>query len=88
MDPTPAPGSEALRLAPTIQPMEFGTAGHDKIHEPVVEPVWSGVRVIVAAAGDESLLLDKATPIEGQERLRWHLTHQVAIAAVLLVRRA
>ena len=38
MDPTPAPGSEALRLAPTIQPMEFGTAGHDKIHEPVVEP--------------------------------------------------
>ena len=30
---------------------------------------------------DDSLLLDRTTPIQGQERLRWHLTHQVAIAA-------
>lgn len=61
--------------------MEFGTSAHDRIREPVVEPVWSGVRVIVASAGDDSLLLDRTTPIQGQERLRWHLTHQVAIAA-------
>lgn len=83
--PTDPDLPEACRLATTIRPQRYGNAGHDRIREPVVEPAWSGIRVIAAASGDDTLVLDDGTPIEGQERLRWHLAHQVAAAAEAVI---
>jgi len=50
-------GASALDLARTVRPTEYGHASSDKIVEPVVEPMWTGVRVIAAAQDGTAVLL-------------------------------
>ena len=66
----------ALQLARDLRLQEFGAGRSDRIAEPVVEPLWSGLRVIAAAQdGAAALLLD------GEELLgRDDLTQALAAA--------
>ncbi len=56
----------ALQLARDLRLQSFGTGRSDRIDEPVVEPLWSGLRVIAAAQGSEALLLHDGAEITGR----------------------
>jgi len=64
----------ALQLARDLRLQAFGAGRTDRIPEPVVEPLWSGLRVIAAAQGDTGVLLHEGDELIGQE----HLTHALA----------
>jgi ATP dependent DNA ligase domain len=53
----PTDHAPAIDLARGIRPTVYGHASSDKIVEPVVEPMWTGVRVIAAAQGETAVLL-------------------------------
>jgi hypothetical protein len=51
---------DPLELARSLRPQSFGASVSGRIREPVVEPLWSGVRVLAAARGHDALLFDDA----------------------------
>ena len=59
----------ALDLARDLRLQSFGTGRSDRIDEPVVEPLWSGLRVIAAAQAGEGLLLQDGAEITGRDDL-------------------
>ena len=65
---------DALQLARDLQLQWFGRQASDRIREPVVEPLWSGLRVVAAAQDGKGLLLDDGAEVAGHE----HLTHALA----------
>lgn len=73
VDPDPVP------LALSLRPQTYGKERADRIAQPVVEPLWLGLRVIVAATADVVTILDEGAPVDGQEgiasRLRGMLAH-------------
>ena len=44
---------DVLALARDLRPALFGSGSAGRISNPVVEPLWTGVRVIAAATGDD-----------------------------------
>ena len=70
-----------LDLARTIRLQSFGAGRTDRVAEPVVEPLWSGLRVIAAAQGDEGVLLQDGEEVTGHEDLAQALTMAVAATA-------
>ncbi|MEO5885216.1 MAG: hypothetical protein ABIQ58_06855 [Candidatus Limnocylindrales bacterium] len=69
---------DPLHLALEVRPQDFGSAPAGRIREPIVEPLWSGLRVIAATRGDDAVLLDDGEPLDGHERIRWHLATMLA----------
>jgi bifunctional non-homologous end joining protein LigD len=68
----------ALALARDFRLASFGRAGPERIREPLVEPQWTGLRVVAAAHGDDALLLDDGVEVEGQPGLRNALARATA----------
>ena len=50
---------DAIQLARDLRLQWFGKASSDRIAEPVVEPLWSGLRVVAAAQDGKGVLLGK-----------------------------
>ena len=61
----------------TWRPMEFGRRSSRHIADPIVEPLWNGIRVLAHVAGGSAELVDA----EG-ERLRWPLVSDALPAAL------
>ena len=61
--------SEPFTLAGSVRPQTFGRERADRIQQPVVEPLWLGLWVIVAASADAVTILDDGTPIDDQVRI-------------------
>jgi ATP dependent DNA ligase domain len=72
---------DPFALAITIRPQAFGRQRADRIQQPVVEPQWLGLRVIVAGSADAVMILDEGTPIDGQERIASRLRGMLAHTA-------
>ena len=53
--PTPARAIDAVR---ELRPQAFGSRRSDRIVEPVVEPLWTGVRALAAVETGEAVLHD------------------------------
>ena len=81
MDASSAPDRVAARIASELRPQVFGRTAPDRIREPVVEPAWPGQRLIAGVDGDAVTLFADGVPLEGQERICWHLAHQVEASA-------
>ena len=71
------PDQDPLRLARDVRPQAFGSAGADRIREPIVEPAWPGVRVIGAFGGDRAVILEDGAPVEGHEDIVQRLVRQL-----------
>ena len=76
---------DAIRLARELRLQSFGAGRSDRIPEPVVEPLWSGLRVIAAAHGDAGVLLHEGEELLGHEELTQALTQAVADTASGLI---
>ena len=68
-------------LALPLRPQTYGKARADRIIQPVVEPVWFGLRVIIAATADEVVILDDGEPVTDQERIASRLRGMLAHTA-------
>ncbi len=71
----------AIQLARDLRLQSFGAGRSDRIAEPVVEPLWSGLRVIAAAQGDAGVLLDDGAELTEHEELTQALAQTVAASA-------
>lgn len=60
---------DALSLARDLRLQWFGKKGSDRIAEPVVEPLWSGLRVIAAAQDGRGALLDDGADVPAHRAL-------------------
>jgi hypothetical protein len=60
---------DALQLARSLRLQTFGAGRSDRITEPVVEPLWSGLRVIAAAQDGTGVLLHDGDEVTGHEDL-------------------
>ena len=56
-------------LAEPLRPQAFGRGGSDRIAEPVVEPLWDGIRVIAAAHGGRARFWDDGRELTTQDAL-------------------
>ena len=74
-------GHHPLHLARDLRPQAFGSARPDRIREPIVEPRWSGIRVIAAVRGEDAHLFDDSEPVEGHHEIRDHLARMLAATA-------
>lgn len=55
---------DPFELARSIRPQGFGGRGAGRIAEPVVEPLWSGVRVIAAGRAGTAQMLEDGAPFD------------------------
>ncbi len=72
---------DAIALARSLRLQWFGKGSTDRIHEPVVEPLWSGLRVIAAAHDGKGVLLDDGQDVPGHDELAGALATTVAATA-------
>jgi ATP dependent DNA ligase domain len=83
----PGPGDlEALAadveaLAADLRPQAYGRTRANRIEQPVVEPLWFGVRVIVAGSADQVTIYDEGEPVPGQARIEARLARMLAHTA-------
>jgi len=60
---------EPIVLASTMALPTFA-GSHKAIADPIVEPLWSGIRVLVAAGGDEAAMFEAGQPLQTHAALR------------------
>ena len=72
---------DAIQLARELRLQSFGAGRSDRIADAVVEPLWSGLRVIAAAQGDQGALLQDGEEVTGHEELARALAKAVASTA-------
>jgi hypothetical protein len=53
------PATDALEALGDVRPQAFGSGHHSRIVDPLVEPLWSGIRVLVAVDGDRAVAHDE-----------------------------
>jgi hypothetical protein len=75
------PDDDALTLARGLRLQWFGKGSAERVAEPVVEPLWSGLRVIAAAHDGKGALLDDGQDVPGHEELAEALAQTVAATA-------
>lgn len=61
--------TDVLALARPLRPQTFGGAPADRIIQPVVEPLWQGIRVIAAVDSETATFLEDGEPVVGNEGL-------------------
>ena len=67
---------DPLELARSIRPQAFGSESSGRVAEPIVEPLWSGVRVLAAAhAGRAALYDDEGDRLDAPADLIEALAH-------------
>ena len=61
--------ASALDLARDVRPGRYGKADKKHIVNPVIEPRWSGLRLIGAVEHGQAVLLDEGVPLTGRDEL-------------------
>lgn len=69
---------DPLHLARDLRPQAFGKRTAERIREPVVEPQWPGLRVMVAVRATDVVLFDDGEPINGHDAIREDLAAMLA----------
>lgn len=73
---------EPIRLAAVLRPQTYGRDRPERIQQPVVEPLWQGVRVIAAATLDDAALYEDGEPVTGHDAVLKALSRAIANTAV------
>ena len=73
--------ADALQLARDLRHQWFGRGSADRVPEPVIEPLWSGLRVIAAAQGGTGILLDDGAEVPDLDHLAQALATTVTATA-------
>ncbi|MEO8438401.1 MAG: hypothetical protein ABI562_08060 [Chloroflexota bacterium] len=69
-DPGSLEATDPRQLLATLRPQDYGNAAPQKIINPVVEPLWTGVRALAAVAGGQVVLVDtEGDSVEGIEAI-------------------
>jgi hypothetical protein len=77
--------NDALTAASTWRPQLFGDRRASNVVNPIVEPLWTGPRILAYVSGDETLLSDiDGDPIEGLDDIRAQLVTAAAGSTLLL----
>jgi hypothetical protein len=76
---------DALTLARNLRLQWFGKGSANRIAEPVVEPLWSGLRVIAAAHDGQGVLLDDGVDVPAHQHLAEALAKTVAVTATSVI---
>jgi hypothetical protein len=76
---------DALDLARSIRLQSFGRSASERIAEPVIEPLWSGLRVIAAAQDGAGVLLDDGDEVSGHDHLVAALADAVAASTTAVI---
>ena len=63
------PVVDVVALARDLRPQAFGNKPAERIAEPVVEPAWPGIRVVVAASGGSATILADGEALGGHESI-------------------
>lgn len=72
---------DAIQLARELRLQSFGAGRSDRIADAVVEPLWSGLRIIAAAQGDQGVLFNDGDELTEHQDLTQALTQAVASTA-------
>src|SRR2546426_273534 len=77
--------TDARAVLATLRPQAFGTGRPDKVADPIVEPLWAGIRALAAVDGAGAALADESgEPIKDQPRILTALIAAAASSAVVL----
>jgi hypothetical protein len=77
--------SDAVAAAATWRPQEFGAKRGPDVPDPLVEPLWTGLRVLAFVRGDEVAFSDVyGDAVEGHDDVRTELIAAAAGSTVLL----
>lgn len=60
--------SDPFTVATSLRPPEFGGSAR-AIPDPIVEPTWSGVRVLVASDGGTAAMYERGDTVDGHDEL-------------------
>ena len=75
----------ALAIVRDLRPQSFGATAPGKVPNPVVEPLWAGIRVLAAVQGEDSVLLDETgEPVTDQPMVEASLRRAVAADDLIL----
>lgn len=74
-------GTDVLDLARALRPQTYGRAPVDRIAQPVVEPLWQGLRVIAAVDAETATFLEDGEPVTGHEGVARALVWAIARSA-------
>ncbi len=58
-----------IALARDVRPQTIGSISTDRVFDPIVEPLWTGVRVIAATEGYTGVLYEDGVVLEGHDLL-------------------
>jgi ATP-dependent DNA ligase len=76
----PMTTATALAIVRELRPQAYGSVAPGRIDNPVIEPLWDGVRVLAALEGDVSVLVDEAgATVEDQAALEAQLRAAAAV---------
>jgi ATP dependent DNA ligase domain len=71
---TPAAPSQAKAALADLRPQAFGTGSPGSVRNPLVEPLWVGIRSLAAVDDGGALVVDeRGEPVEGHERIVYAL---------------
>jgi ATP dependent DNA ligase domain len=69
-EPTTAESALARQVLATLRPQEFGRGEPHRVVDPLVEPLWAGIRVLAAVDDGDATLVDAdGEAIEGMEAI-------------------
>lgn len=74
----PVAAADPLRLVRDLRPQSFSRSHPDRIREPLVEPAWSGLRVLAAVHAGQTILMDDGEPVDEHEPIRMRLAGSLA----------
>src|SRR5881397_299615 len=64
----PAESAPTRQVLATLRPQTFGKGSPQRISDPIVEPLWTGVRALAGVDGDGATLVDAdGDAIEGMD---------------------
>lgn len=82
---TTSPGATAHDVLRSLHPQSYGNGSPYRIREPLIEPLWTGIRALAAVDGPEVALVDAdGAPIEGMASILGDLPTAVDESAVVL----
>ena len=77
--------STALAILRDLRPQGYGSTSPGRIVDPIVEPLWDGVRILAAIEGQRSELVgEDGEPVVDQPMVEAHLRDAIVADSVIL----
>lgn len=82
-DPPPTP--QAVDVLRDLRPQAYGTVSTKRVRDPLVEPLWAGLRVLVAIDGDRVRIVDQdGTQVEDRPLIEAAIAEAVGASTAII----